>query len=161
MIKLLVTGGTIDKHYNALAGKLDFNISHIPQMLIQSRCQVDIAVEELFLKDSLEMEDKERECVYQACLATQEERIIITHGTDTIAETAQFLGQYQLKKTIILLGAMVPYVFKNSDALFNLGSAVSAVQCLPHGVYITMNGKVFHWDNVVKNTEKGVFELID
>jgi len=159
-IKLLLTGGTIDKHYNELNGELGFSKSHINEMLQQARCQLNISIQQVMLKDSLQMQDGDREQVLQACLASDESQIIITHGTDTMVETAELLGKHIADKTIVLLGAMIPYILKKSDALFNLGCATSAVQCLDYGVYITMNGKVFPWNDVKKNREQGRFEVL-
>ena len=127
-------------------------------MLKQSRCNAEIEIKFLMAKDSLLMDDKDRSKVLEECRKSKEEKIIITHGTDTLVETAKTLGKSIRNKTIVLLGAMVPYNQKNSDALFNLGAAVSAVQILPMGVYISMNGKIFNWDNVKKNRELKRFE---
>ena len=157
-IKLLLTGGTIDKHYNELNGDLGFTETHIDEILQQARCQVDLSIQQVMLKDSLQMQDEDREQVLNACLASDENQIIITHGTDTMVETAEVLGKQLTDKTIVLLGAMIPYILKKSDALFNFGCAVSAVQCLAAGVYITMNGKIFPWNDIKKNREKGLFE---
>jgi L-asparaginase len=157
-IKLLVTGGTIDKTYNALNGELIFTQTQLPQMLEQSRCHADISLETILLKDSLDMNDADRKKIVQTCLACEESLIIITHGTDTMTLTAHSLSTQIKDKTVVLLGAMIPYAFKQSDSLFNLGTAIAAVQCLPSGIYITMNGKVFNWNNVAKNKQKGVFE---
>ncbi len=157
-IKLLVTGGTIDKVYQPLTGELTFTQTHIPAMLEQGHCQADIAIETLMLKDSLEMNTDDRETILQACQCSKESQIIITHGTDTITDTAKHLASSIKNKTIVLLGAMIPYAFKQSDSLFNLGTAISAVQCLPYGIYITMNGKIFPWNQVTKNKQLGIFE---
>lgn len=157
-IKLIITGGTIDKHYNELNGELGFTETHIQKMLKQTRCQLDLDIEVLMLKDSLEMTDEDRQTVLQACLNTKTDKIVITHGTDTMTDTARVLGQHIQNKTIALLGAMIPYEFKNSDALFNLGCALTAVQCMENGIYITMNGKVFPWDQVKKNRQAGIFQ---
>ena len=135
-----------------------FKESYIPKMLKQSRCNAEIEIKFLMAKDSLLMDDKDRSKVLEECRKSKEEKIIITHGTDTLVETAKTLGKSIRNKTIVLLGAMVPYNQKNSDALFNLGAAVSAVQILPMGVYISMNGKIFNWDNVKKNRELKRFE---
>lgn len=159
-IKLLVTGGTIDKVYNELTGELVFTQSHLPQMLEQGHCKADIHIETLMLKDSLEMEAVDRDIILQACQNSSESLIIITHGTDTMTLTAAYLATQISDKTIVLFGAMVPYAFKQSDSLFNLGSAISAVQCLSSGIYITMNGSVFPWDQVIKNKQQGVFESV-
>ncbi|MCK5896457.1 MAG: asparaginase [Cocleimonas sp.] len=157
-IKLLVTGGTIDKRYNELNGELLLTRTHLPEMLAQSRCRVDIRSETVLLKDSLDLLVSDREAILQACQRCEESLIVITHGTDTMTHTAEHLAAQIKDKTIVLLGAMIPYVFKQSDSLFNLGTAIAAVQCLPAGVYITMNGKIFSWDQVAKNKQEGVFE---
>lgn len=157
-IKLLITGGTIDKQYNELNGELIFTQSGIEDMLAQGRVKLDILYETVMLKDSLDMDDDDRQKILSSCLACDESRIVITHGTDTMVETSQALAGEIKDKTIVLLGAMVPYQFKNSDALFNLGCAVAAVQTLECGVYITMNGKIFNFDEVSKNKELGEFQ---
>ena len=150
MIKLLITGGTIDKHYNELNGELEFPNSQIPAMLQQARCRVELETQLVMLKDSLKMDTADRALIKQTCLATTEQQIIITHGTDTMVKTAEQLADIN-QKTIVLVGAMIPYCIKKSDALFNLGCAVTAVQLLPAGIYISMNGKVFTWDQVKKD----------
>jgi L-asparaginase len=160
-IKLLITGGTIDKSYNMNNGELHFVDSHIPSMLTEARCKADFELDKILLKDSLDMDDNDRERILQQVLECEQSRIIITHGTDTMAQTAQYLAQQLVDKTVVMTGAMIPYVFEKSDSLFNLGCAFAAVQCLPAGVYITMNGKVFNADNVVKNREEGIFQTID
>ena len=160
-IKLLVTGGTIDKVYNELTGELIFTQSHLPQMLKQAHCEADLSIETLMLKDSLEMENADRQLILQACQRSNESLIIITHGTDTMTLTAAYLATQINDKTIVLLGAMIPYAFKQSDSLFNLGCAITAVQCLSSGIYITMNGKIFSWDQVAKNRQKGLFECTE
>ena len=157
-IKLLITGGTIDKQYDELNGELIFTQSGIEDMLLQGRAKLDISPATVMLKDSLDMDDDDRQEILAACLACDESQIVITHGTDTMVETSQVLAAEIKDKTIVLLGAMVPYQFKNSDALFNLGCAIAAVQTLENGVYITMNGKVFNFDEVSKNKELGEFQ---
>ena len=159
-IRLLVTGGTIDKAYNLHNGELHFVDTHIPDILAEGRCRADIVIETLLLKDSLEMTDGDRERIADACLRSTESRLLITHGTDTLNETAEFLQARVEGKTIVLVGAMVPWVFRNSDAAFNLGAAVSAVQCLPRGVHVVMNGRIFAAGAVRKNRDEGVFESI-
>ena len=158
-IKLIITGGTIDKSYNMHNGKLHFVDSHIPAMLSEGRCKANLDIDKLMLKDSLDMLESDRLQLLSACLQAEPSKIIITHGTDTMVQNAQFLQQVK-GKTIVLTGAMIPYVFDKSDALFNLGSAFTAVQCLPVGVYVAMNGQVFKADDVVKNREEGVFEYL-
>jgi len=160
-IKVLITGGTIDKQYNELNGELIFTQSSVEDMLAQGGAKLDISVETVMLKDSLDMDDNDRQKILTSCLACEESQIVITHGTDTMVETSQVLAAGIKDKTIVLLGAMVPYQFKNSDALFNLGCAIAAVQTLGNGVYITMNGKIFNYDEVIKNRELGEFKHRD
>jgi L-asparaginase len=160
-IRLFVTGGTFDKEYNELRGALSFKDTHVPEMLRLGRCRVDVAVQTLMMIDSLDMTDDDRAIIVGHCRHAAESRILITHGTDTMVETARALGSAfdgGRAKTIVLTGAMVPYAFGSSDGLFNLGSALSFVQTLTPGVYIAMNGRCFRWDGVRKNTEAGVFE---
>jgi len=159
-IRILITGGTMDKEYDALTGELTFPKSHLSNMLNQVRCKVKFVLEEVMLKDSLQMTSEDREEILKNCIDYLENKIIVTHGTDTMVETTRILGKNVRGKTIVLVGAMIPYAFGASDALFNLGCAFSAVQALPQGVYITMNGKIFTWDNVRKNKESGEFEEI-
>jgi L-asparaginase len=157
-MKILITGGTLDKQYNPLNGELIFNHSSVADMLAQSRSTVETELETLMLKDSLEMKDDDRQVLSSACNACEQAQIIITHGTDTMVESAQVIAaQLNSSKTVVLLGAMVPYQFKGSDALYNLGCAMSAVQVLPAGVYITMNGQVFDYREVKKNRAIGQF----
>jgi L-asparaginase len=157
-IRLFITGGTFDKTYDEISGRLDFRDTHVHEMLRLGRCRLDVAVRTLMMVDSLEMTDADRQVVLQNCRRAAEERIVVTHGTDTMTDTARVLGAAALPKTIVLTGAMVPYAFGSSDGLFNLGSALSFVQALPRGVYIAMNGRWFPWDGVVKNRALGVFE---
>ena len=157
-IRILVTGGTFDKEYNELDGKLYFKDSHLPEMLDLGRSQVDVAVRTLMMIDSLDMTEADRQIILAQCQKAKEERIIITHGTDTMEVTAKVLGMAINDKTVVLTGAMIPYKFGSSDGLFNLGSAIAFAQTLPHGVYIAMNGKCFTWNNVRKNRKTGEFE---
>jgi len=157
-IRLLITGGTFDKAYDEISGRLDFKDTHLHEMLRLGRCRLELAVRTLMMIDSLEMTDADRRLIVESCRAAAEERIVITHGTDTMTDTARALGLEGLPKAIVLTGAMVPYAFGSSDGLFNLGSALSFVQVLPHGVYIAMNGRCFAWDDVAKNRDLGVFE---
>ena len=157
-IRVIITGGTFDKHYDEIRGNLTFKETHLPEILRFVRCSVPIEVELNQLIDSLDMQTANRLQVLESCRRAPEERIVITHGTDTMVETAAVLGGAGLAKTIVLTGAMVPYVFTGSDAVFNLGSAVTAVQLLPRGVYIAMNSRVFSWENVRKNRDRAVFE---
>jgi L-asparaginase len=159
-IKILITGGTFDKEYDEINGTLYFKNTHVPAMLKQGRCRLDSHLRTVMMIDSLEMTDADREIILENCRKSPEDKIVITHGTDTMVETAKFLAQGIKDKTIVLTGAMVPYAFGSSDGMFNLGSALSFVQILPPGVYIAMNGKYFSWDNVRKNRERGEFEEI-
>jgi L-asparaginase len=157
-IRVIITGGTFDKIYDEVGGKLAFRETHLPEILGFTRCTVPIELELNQLIDSLDMQAAGRLSILGACRRAPERHIVVTHGTDTMAETAGVLGPAGLDKTIVLTGSMVPYAFANSDAVFNLGSALTAVQLLAPGVYIAMNGRTFKWDNVRKNQEKGVFE---
>lgn len=157
-VRIFVTGGTFDKEYNELNGQLFFKDTHIQEILKLGRCKVDLSLRTLMLVDSLEMSDSDRNSIVENCQNTPESRIIITHGTDTMTETAQVLAGQITNKTIVLTGAMVPYKFGSSDGLFNLGSALAFVQTLAPGVYIAMNGKYFAWNNVRKNRQSGFFE---
>ena len=159
-IKLFITGGTVDKQYNPLNGELVFVKTHLSEMLEQAKNKIDVEQEFVMLKDSLDMDDNDRAMILEKCKVAKEEKILITHGTDTMVETAQVLGKSISNKTIVLTGAMVPFSFGKTDALFNLGTAIAAVQVLSSGVFITMNGKIFPWDNVRKNKEIGEFENI-
>jgi L-asparaginase len=162
-IRVFVTGGTFDKEYNELTGTLSFKDTHLPEMLRLGRCRIDVSISTLMMIDSLDMTDLDRASIVDECRQAAESRIVVTHGTDTMVETATALATAlpaQAGKTIVLTGAMIPYAFGSSDGLFNLGSALSLVQVLPPGVYIAMNGRYFVWDGVRKNRESGVFEAI-
>ena len=160
-IRLFITGGTFDKEYNELNGKLYFEDTHVPEMLDLGRCKLDVNIRTLMMIDSMEMMEDDREIIAHNCLQCEEEKIVITHGTDTMVETAKVLAEKISDKTIILTGAMIPYKFGSSDGLFNLGAALSFVQTLPVGIYIAMNGKYFKWNNVRKNKELGLFEELN
>lgn len=157
-IRIIVTGGTFDKSYDEIKGTLTFRDSHLPSILEQMRLTLTPEIEINQLVDSLDMQEGNRLKIGRSCKESSQERILITHGTDTMVLTARYLASLNLKKTILLTGAMIPYAVSGSDALFNLGTAFSAVQILPHGVYIAMCGQVFPWDKVEKNREKGVFQ---
>jgi len=159
-IRIFITGGTFDKEYNELDGRLYFKDSHLPEMLSLGRCKVEVAPRTLMMVDSLEMSEADRQLIIDQCHRSREHRILITHGTDTMEVTARALGNAITNKTIVLTGAMVPYKFGSSDGLFNLGSAMAFTQILPPGVYIAMNGRFFTWDNVRKNKKTGEFEEI-
>ena len=160
MIRILVTGGTFDKTYDEVRGRLSFGGTHVPEMLRLGRARVPLSVSTLMMIDSLDMTAADRDRVVRSCVDCEETRIVITHGTDTMVDTASALARGVAGKTIVLTGAMIPYAFGSSDGLFNLGSALSFVQVLPPGVYIAMNGQHFAWDHVRKNRETGVFEPI-
>ena len=159
-IRILVTGGTFDKEYNERTGQLFFKDTHIAEMLRLGRSRVQTTIRTVMMIDSLEMTETDRALIVQNCLQSDENRIVINHGTDTMTETAAAIAQAVSGKTVVLTGAMIPYAFGSSDGLFNLGSALSFVQVLSPGVYISMNGKCFPWDRVRKNRERGEFEEI-
>jgi L-asparaginase len=159
-IEIIVTGGTFDKEYNELDGTLFFKDTHIRQMLTLGRSRLRVRVKPLMMIDSLFMTAAHRARILKECLASKEKHIVVTHGTDTMPETARALGPKIKDKTVILTGAMVPYKFGSSDGMFNLGSALSFAQVLPPGVYIAMNGRYFNWNNVRKNKAKGEFEEV-
>jgi L-asparaginase len=160
-VTVIITGGTIDAQYNFLRSKVDYGDTHVDKMLMQGRARVNVHLAPLMLVNSNEISDEQRQQILERCESAKTNRIIITHGTDTMIETATFLGKNVTGKTIVLVGSMIPYMFKESDALFNLGAAITAVQLLSEGVFITMNGKVFKWDNVKKNFEIGEFQTAD
>jgi L-asparaginase len=157
-IRIFVTGGTFDKTYNELTGELFFKDSHLPEMLELGRSNLEVEIRTLMMIDSLGMTDDDRQIILQHCRNAPESRIVITHGTDTMVETAGVLAGGIADKTVILTGAMIPYKFGSSDGLFNLGSALAFAQTLPPGVYVAMNGRYFAWNRVRKNRKTGMFE---
>jgi len=159
-IRIIVTGGTFDKEYNMLDGSLYFKESHLPEILKLGRCTVEYSTRTLMMIDSLEMTKNDRVIIANSSKKCKQDKIIITHGTDTMTETAEYLANENIDKTIVLFGAMIPFKFGASDALFNLGSAIAYVQTLPKGVYIVMNGKYHKWNKVKKNKKTGFFEEI-
>ena len=159
-IKIFATGGTFDKEFNEINGELYFKETNLFQLLQLGRSQIDVKIETLMMIDSLNMTNTERQYILEKCKKEKTERIVITHGTDTMVETAKFISKEVKDKIIILTGAMIPIKFGSSDGLFNLGSALSFAQILKPGIYITMNGQYFHYDNVRKNKKLGVFERI-
>ena len=160
-IRILVTGGTFDKEYDELSGRLFFQDTHVPEMLRRGRCRLDVVSETVMMIDSLELDDAGRAHIVDRARQSEENALVITHGTDTMVQTARALATASLRgKTIVLTGAMVPYAFGSSDGLFNLGSALSFVQVLPPGVYVAMNGQYFAWDSVRKNKTSGCFEAV-
>ena len=160
MIKIFATGGTFDKDYDEKNGRLYFKKTHMNEILALGRSKVKVNIETLMMLDSLDMKKKDRALIIKKCTTAIEDQIVITHGTDTMTSTAKALGEKNLKKTIIMTGAMIPYKFGTSDGLFNIASALAYVQTMPHGVYIAMNGRVFLHDRVFKNRETGIFEEI-
>ena len=159
-LKILITGGTFDKEYDEIKGSLYFKETHMTEILELGRSRVDVNIEKLMLIDSLDMTSSQRELIVNRCLESEDDQIVITHGTDTMTITGKVLAEKKMDKTIVLTGAMIPYKFGSSDGLFNLGGAIAYAQSLPAGVYIAMNGQFFEWDKVEKNREKGVFESI-
>lgn len=157
-IRIIVTGGTFDKEYNEIDGRLYFKNTHIREMLKLGRCKLPVKITQIMLIDSLYMKDAGRRKILKACLDSPEKKLVITHGTDTMEITARFLAKKIKNKTIVLTGAMIPYKFGSSDGMFNLGSALSFAQCLPCGVYVSMNGKLFGAFAVHKNKKTGIFE---
>ena len=160
-IRVFITGGTFDKEYNELNGELYFKDTHMHELLGKGRCRVDVEIRTLMMIDSLEMTDEDRELIVHQCQQCEEDRIVITHGTDTMSETARVLSEKVQNKTIVLTGAMIPIKFGSSDGLFNLGGALAFVQTLPAGTYVAMNGRYFHGNNVRKNKLTGVFEELE
>ena len=157
-VRILITGGTFDKEYDEITGKLYFKDTHMREILDLGRSKLEVKIRTLMLLDSLEMTDHDRDVILDNCRRVSENQIVITHGTDTMTETGKVIANAKLEKTIILTGAMIPYKFGSSDGLFNFGGALAFAQALPHGVYIAMNGRYFDWDKVEKNKKTGVFE---
>jgi len=157
---MFATGGTFDKEFNEINGELFFKETNLYELLELGRSQLDVKIETLMMIDSLKMSKDDRKYIVNKCKNEKTNRIIITHGTDTMVQTAKVLAENIKDKTIILTGAMIPIKFGSSDGLFNLGSALSFIQTLETGVYITMNGRYFPWNNVHKNKKLGVFERI-
>ena len=159
-IRLFITGGTIDKVYNKSNGELEFDKTHFPEILSRARVEVDLLIEELLFIDSLDMVEADRGLILEKCAQCEERFILITHGTDTMCETARLLGESSIDKTIVLFGSMVPYAVSNSDAFFNFGCALGSLQLLETGVYIAMNGRVLPWNDVEKNRSLGIFQTL-
>jgi L-asparaginase len=159
-IRIFITGGTFDKEYNEITGQLYFNDTHMHDLLEMGRSKVAVEIRTLMMVDSLEMTDEDRDLIAHQCINCDENKIVITHGTDTMADTARMLAQKIKDKTVILTGAMIPIKFGSSDGLFNLGSALAFAQTLSPGIYVAMNGRYFTWDNVRKNKQTGMFEEV-
>lgn len=160
-IRILATGGTFDKEYNELNGSLFFKDTHLHGMLAKGRCTLNVNIRTLMMIDSLEMTESDREVILHSCLRTEVSKIIITHGTDTMIDTAKMLAQKVNNKTIVITGALIPYAFGSSDGFFNLGCALAFVQSLDKGTYVCMNGRVFDPFEVTKNYDTGFFEQIN
>lgn len=161
-IDVFVTGGTFDKNYNILDGSLTFETTNVPNMFERGRSTLNLNIRTLMMVDSLEMGEEQRNIIINNCRNSKRDRILITHGTDRMVDTARAIAAAHIEgKTIVITGAMIPYKFGSSDGFFNLGSAVAFVQTLPAGVYIAMNGRYFNWDNVRKNYDTGYFEEIE
>jgi L-asparaginase len=159
-IRLLVTGGTFDKNYNEITGDLYFKSTHVPKILEDGRCTLDVNVSELMMIDSRNMDDDYRSTIYRECTLADEDKIVITHGTDSMVETACYLAERGLEKSVVLTGAIIPFAFGFSDSPFNLGSALAFVQVVPPGVYVVMNGRIFESTNVRKDMETCIFHQI-
>src|SRR6476620_887356 len=157
-IRIFITGGTFDKEYNEITGELFFKDTHMTELLRMGRCKLSVQIRTLMMIDSLDMTETDRNLIAENCIKASEDKIVITHGTDTLANTAKVLAEKVRNKTVVLTGAMIPIKFGSSDGLFNLGSALAFVQSLPPGVYVAMNGRYFNWDNVRKNRQTGIFE---
>ena len=160
-IRIFITGGTFDKEYNELTGELFFKDSHVPAVLRMGRSRLEVNIRNLMMIDSRSMTDDDRAILAKNCRSALEKKIVITHGTDTMVETAAVLAKEVEGKTVVITGAMIPYTFGSSDGLFNMGSALAFVQTLPPGVYVAMNGRFFDWDNVRKNRKTGEFEELE
>jgi L-asparaginase len=158
--RIIVTGGTFDKRYDAIKGELTFKETHLPAILEQSRVTLPLSIDIRLLIDSLHMTDAHRRGVLDACRASPEGAVVVIHGTDTMVQTAQVVGRAALDKTIVFTGAMVPYSVQGTDAPFNLGFALAMALALPAGAYVAMNGRVFAWDNVEKDRAEGEFRAL-
>lgn len=162
-IRIITTGGTFDKLYDAVKGELTFHESQLPRILHQARVTLPVHLDSLFAVDSLVMTEEQRRVIVDDALSCMERRVVIVHGTDTMVKTAELLKAScpeDDKHVFVFTGAMIPYALEDSDAVFNLGCAMTSVQLLDPGVYIVMGGQVFRSGEVRKNREKGVFERI-
>lgn len=160
LVRIISTGGTIDSSPDYDPNKKSvFQGTYLPKMFTQAKLGIEPVLEPLMQKDSADITAEDRQLIFNRCMVSPEDRIVITHGTDTMTETARFLGEKGVgNKTVVLVGSFVPLSQAGSDAFFNLGYGLSAAQLLPVGVWIAMNGEVFEWSNVRKNREKGRFE---
>ena len=163
-IRIITTGGTFDKQYNPIEGQLTFIDSQLPKILKDSRCTSSIVLECPIAIDSLDMNEQQRKEIVSSMLNSPEEKVIVIHGTDTMTKTAELALKEKKSDdnhTIVFTGAMVPYSLKDSDAVYNLGGAQIAVQLLPKGIYICMNGRIFDAGKVYKDKEAGIFREIE
>lgn len=163
-LRIITTGGTFDKLYDAIKGELTFRESQLPRILQQARVTLPVHLDSLLAVDSLVMTEDQRRMIVADALSCIEKRVVIVHGTDTMVETGRLLKatrQADDEHVFVLTGAMIPYSLENSDAVFNLGSALASVQLLDSGVYIAMGGRIYDADRVHKNRDKGVFEEVD
>ena len=158
--RIILTGGTFDKRYDAIKGELTFTETHLPALLEQARVRLPLEVETKLLIDSLQMTQAHRVEILEACRASPERSIVVVHGTDTMVQTARVVGAARLEKTIVFTGAMVPYSVQGSDAPFNLGFALAAATTLPSNVYVAMNARIFPWDDVEKDKTAGEFKPV-
>jgi len=161
-IQIFITGGTFDKDYNFISGELYFKDTHLHDMMERGRCSLPTDIKTLMMVDSLDITDTERGIIAYNCRQSPHENIVVTHGTDTMTQTGQYLAQEEIPgKTIVLTGAMIPYAFgSSSDGFFNLGAAIAFAQVLTEGVYICMNGRYFDVNQVEKNRSTGYFQVI-
>lgn len=158
-ILILTTGGTIDKVYFDAKSAYEVGPPNIALILAELNLSIGYRVVPILRKDSLDLTDADRQLIHDQVASSEERCVLITHGTDTMVQTAWELRDIE-HKTIVLTGALEPALFKTSDALFNIGCGLAAVQSLADGIYIVMNGKVFSWDNVRKNLQTNRFEPI-
>ena len=160
LVRIISTGGTIDSspEYDPKK-KSVFQGTYLPKMFVQAKLATEPVLDPLMQKDSADLTQEDRQLIFDRCMASPEDRIVITHGTDTMTETARFLGERGVgNKTVVLVGSFVPLSQADSDAFFNLGYGLSAAQLLRPGVWVAMNGEIFEWNNVRKNRERGRFE---
>ena len=158
-IKVFTCGGTFEKVYNPISGELGFKDSYLPQIIKRSRITMKVDFEELFLKDSLDMDNDDRLMIAYKVKLEPIKNIVVIHGTDTMVQTAQTIKEHASQdKVVVITGAMLPFSIKESDAMFNFGGAFIASQTLDSGIWISMNGHIFRPDDVEKNKRKGVFE---
>ena len=158
-IKVFTCGGTFEKVYNPISGELGFKDSCVPNIIKRSRITAKVYFEELFFKDSLDMDNDDRLMIAHRIKIEPIKNIVVIHGTDTMVQTAQTIKEHTSQdKVVVITGAMLPFSIKESDAMFNFGGAFIATQTLKPGIWISMNGNIFRSDDVEKNIRKGIFE---